>query len=53
MNGSVLSSSLRRPNVSIVQIAGNAPKKFTRPNTTEAHRAARAEKPDEEKMVDE
>ena len=50
MNGNVHSKSLRLPNLSMVKIAGNAPRKFTKPNTTDAHRAARAEKPEDSKI---
>lgn len=37
--GRVRRSKERRPSVSIVQTAGKAPRKFTRPNATDARRA--------------
>ena len=39
MIGRVSRSKERRPSVSIVQTAGKAPRKLTRPNATEARRA--------------
>lgn len=42
----------RRPRVSMVQMAGKAPRKLTRPKMQEARRAAEGEKPASEKMVE-
>ena len=53
MGGSVQRSKRRRPNVSIVQIAGIAPRKFTRPKAAEAQRAVVEEEVEVEKRVEE
>ena len=53
INGRVKSNKDRRPRVSIVQMAGNAPRKFTKPNTQEATSAPKVLKPASEKMLDE
>lgn len=43
--GKVKRSKLRRPNVSMVQIAGQAKTKLTRPKPKEAIKASRSEAP--------
>ena len=45
MFGNVNSSSARRPKVSIVQTAGKANTKFTKPKPNEANRAVRFDAP--------
>lgn len=52
MGGKVHRIKRRLPKVSIVQIAGIAPTKLTKPKTTDAHSAAKAEKLDVAKMVE-
>ena len=51
--GSVHNNSLRRPKVSMVQIAGKAPRKLIRPNITDAQRADGIEFPGPAKIVEE
>jgi hypothetical protein len=51
--GNVSKSSVRRPKVSIVQIAGQAKVKLTRPNPHEKRRAFLVEAPACAKTVDE
>ena len=50
ISGRVSRRSERLPNVSIIQTAGNAPMKFTRPKMQEARRAPNVLKPDSEKI---
>jgi hypothetical protein len=52
MIGSVNSNNERRPSVSIVQTAGNAPTKFRKPKTHEASSAPKREKPASEKICE-
>lgn len=53
MFGKVKSNSPRRPNVSIVQTAGHANKKLTRPNPNEAIKASFSVAPPSLKIVEE
>jgi hypothetical protein len=53
IQGSVSSSSDLLPSVSIVQIAGKAPRKLTKPKTQDAIKAPKSEKPASAKMVEE
>jgi hypothetical protein len=53
MLGKVKRRSPRRPKVSIVQTAGQAKTKLTRPNPKEARRAVMLEAPASEKIVEE
>jgi hypothetical protein len=53
MNGRVHSNKLRRPRVSMVQMAGKAPRKLTSPKMQEAIKALKVEKPALEKIVEE
>jgi hypothetical protein len=53
MFGNVNKSNPRRPNVSIVQTAGQANKKLTSPNPNEAKRAPFSVAPASLKMVEE
>ncbi len=53
MKGSVRSNSERRPSVSMVQTAGKAPTKLTKPKMVDASRAPNLEKPASKKMVEE
>jgi hypothetical protein len=50
MSGKVKSSNERRPRLSIVQTAGKAPTKLTKPKTQEANRAPKVENPASEKI---
>jgi hypothetical protein len=50
IGGRVSNSNERRPTVSMVHTAGNAPTKLTKPNTQEASNALNAEKPASEKI---
>jgi len=52
IGGRVISSSDRRPSVSMVHTAGNAPTKLTNPNTQEASKEPNGEKPASEKIWD-
>lgn len=51
--GNVKRSSARRPNVSIVQIAGKAKRKLMSPKPKESNRAWKSLKPDFVKIVEE
>jgi hypothetical protein len=51
MNGKVARSKLRRPNVSIVQNAGNAKTKFMTPKPREASRAGVGWNPARRRMI--
>jgi hypothetical protein len=53
MFGNVNSNKLRRPYVSIVQIAGQAKMKLIRPKPNEANRAVLGVAPASKKIVDE
>ena len=53
MLGNVNNKRLRRPNVSMVQTAGNANSQFTRPKPQEAKSACFCVYPASEKTVDE
>ena len=53
IKGRVSNSSERRPSVSMVQTAGKAPTKLTKPKIVDASRAPYVEKPASEKMVEE
>jgi hypothetical protein len=50
IRGRVSSSRDRRPQVSMVHIAGNAPKQLIKPKIQEASRAPNVEKPASEKI---
>ncbi len=50
MRGRVKRSNERRPRVSIVQTAGKAPMKLTKPKTQEANKAPKVENPASEKI---
>lgn len=45
INGNVKSNNDRRPKVSMVNTAGNAPTKLTKPKTQEANKAPNVENP--------
>ena len=53
IRGKVNSRSHRRPNLSIVQIAGSAPRKLSMPKPKDAHKALTSEKPASTKITDE